>query len=45
MATATGKKMRRESGLNRYELRKSQHAVKSPEKIRRMGWKREKTQN
>lgn len=39
---ATGKKMRQQKGLNRLEIHRANHAHKSPEKIRRMNWKRAK---
>ena len=39
---ATGKRMRKAKNLNRHELHKSSHAVKSADKIRRMGWTRSK---
>jgi hypothetical protein len=37
---STGKRMRAQKGMNRHELHKANHAHKSPEKIRRMGWER-----
>jgi hypothetical protein len=40
--TATGKKARRNQGLNRYGCRRVNHARKSPAKQRRMGWYRTK---
>lgn len=39
----TGKKRRKASGLTRAALHKSSHAIKSPAKIRRMGWSRKKS--
>lgn len=35
---ATGKRARRETGLNRYECRKARHTRKSDAKVRRAGW-------
>jgi len=40
---ATGKHRRKSTGLNRYAIHKANHAIKSPAKIRRMGWLREKS--
>ena len=39
---STGKRARAAKGLNRHELHKANHAHKSPAKIARAGWKREK---
>jgi len=39
---ATGKKARRESGLNRHQLHFNNHKKKSRAKIRRMRWSRKK---
>lgn len=39
---ATGKRMRKAKGLNRHELHKANHTVKSPMKIIRSNWTREK---
>lgn len=35
---ATGKKLRKETGLNRHELHFASHARKTPEKRKAMGW-------
>lgn len=35
---ATGKRARKNSGLNRYGLHRANHATKSAAKIRRAGW-------
>lgn len=35
---ATGKRRRKATGLNRFQLHFTQHAVKSAAKRRRMGW-------
>lgn len=40
-----GKKARRESGLTKAECHRANHTPKSPEKIKRMGWTRDKTQS
>lgn len=37
---ATGKKARRETGLNRHELHRVKHSPKSEKKIRKMRWTR-----
>lgn len=37
---STGKKMRKQKGLNRYELHKASHAHKSTAKRRKMGWQK-----
>lgn len=39
---ATGKRRRKQTGLTRHQLHFTSHAKKSPQKIARMGWKREK---
>lgn len=39
---SNGKKRRKASGLTRAALHKSSHSIKSPAKIRRMGWTRDK---
>lgn len=40
MSTATGKKARRESGLNRHRLHRANHTRKSEAKTHRAGWLR-----
>jgi|GEM_PF-6247412 len=39
---SNGKRMRKATGQNRYEIHHAKHSHKSASKIRRMGWTRHK---